>query len=289
MGGVLMSEDASATYQNCSFTNNIGKKEAATIIKAGKIETTNKFDRCIWKGNTNTSWGTIYVLASSTYADNVVITNSLFDSNSAKGRGGAIYARTTGTGGANVSCVNTTFHNNDTQNSAHGTAVLAYSGNAANVTTVDLISCTITKNHSTEGHYAVYAENAGSVINLHNSLIANNIGTNDRYNVGNGSNGVRKQYYCQNGTTYYNADGTNAGANTFNYATMLGALNADGVCPLLLPESNPAVTGGMTPAELSALASTNVPASVLAVDQLGNARTGNVIGAWAATSAAADM
>ncbi|MBQ6688153.1 MAG: hypothetical protein IJN02_02830 [Bacteroidales bacterium] len=289
MGGVLMSEDASATYQNCSFTNNIGKKEAATIIKAGKIETTNKFDRCIWKGNTNTSWGTIYVLASSTYADNVVITNSLFDSNSAKGRGGAIYARTTGTGGANVSCVNTTFHNNDTQNSAHGTAVLAYSGNAANVTTVDLISCTITKNHSTGGHYAVYAENAGSVINLYNSLIANNIGSNDKYNVNNGSNGVRKQYYCQNGTTYYNADGTNAGANTFDYSTMLGALNADGVCPLLLPESNPAITGGMSPAELAALASANVPASVLAVDQLGNERTGNVIGAWAATSAAADM
>ena len=280
MGGVLLSEDASASYQNCSFTNNVGKKEAATIIKAGNIETTNKFDRCVWKGNTNTSWGTIYVLASSTYADNVVITNSLFDSNSAKGRGGAIYARATGSGGTNVSCVNTTFHNNDTQNTAHGTAVLAYSGDAANVAKVDLISCTITKNHSTKGHYAVYAENAGSEINLHNSLIANNIGTNYKYNVGNGSAGVRNQYYCQNGTTYYGADGQNAGANTFDYTTMLGALNADGVCPLLLPESNPAVTGGMTPAELSALASANVPASVLTVDQLGNARTGNAIGAY---------
>lgn len=280
VGGVLMSEDASATYQNCSFTNNIGKNEAATIIKAGNIETTNKFDRCVWKGNTNTSWGTIYVLASSEYADNVVITNSLFDGNSAKGRGGAIYARATGSGGTNVSCVNTTFHNNDTQNAAHGTAVLAYSGNAANVAKVDLISCTITKNHSTKGNYAVYAENAGSEINLHNSLIANNIGTNDRYNVSNGTNGVKNQYYCQNGTTYYGADGKNAGANTFDYTTMLGALNADGVCPLLLPESNPAVTGGMTPAELSALSNTNVPASVLTVDQLGNERTDNVIGAY---------
>ena len=289
MGGVLMSEDASATYQNCSFTNNVGKKEAATIIKAGTIETTNTFDRCVWKGNTSTSWGTIYVLASSTYADNVVITNSLFDGNSAKGRGGAIYARTSGSGGTNVSCVNTTFHDNDTQNAAHGTAVLAYSGNASNVATVNLISCTITKNHSTGSHYAVYAENVGAVINLYNSVIANNIGSNDRYNVGNGTNGVRNQYYCQNGTTYYGADGKNAGTNTFYYATMLGALNADGVCPLLLPDSNPAFTGGMSPAELAALASDNVPASVLTVDQLGNERTGNVIGAWAATSAAADL
>ena len=280
MGGVLMSDDASATYQNCSFINNVGKKEAATLIKAGTIETINKFDSCDWVGNSNTSWGTVYILASATFANNVVITNSLFDGNSAKGRGGAIYARSTGAGGANVSCVNTTFHDNDTQNAAHGTAVLAYSGNAANVTTMNLISCTITKNHSTGGHYAVYAENTGSVINLYNSLIANNIGTNDRYNVNNGSDGVRNQYYCQNGTTYYNAEGKNAGATSFDYTTMLGALNADGVCPLLLPESNPAYTGGMTAAELSALVSTHVPASVLTSDQLGNERTGKIIGAW---------
>lgn len=283
MGGVLMSEDASATYQNCSFSSNIGNKEAATLIKAGTIETINKFDNCVWEGNSNTSWGTIYVLTSATFANNVVITNSLFDGNSAKGRGGAIYARTTGAGGTNVSCINTTFHDNDTQNAAHGTAVLAYSGNAANVTTINLISCTITKNHSTGGHYAVYAENAGSVINLYNSLIANNIGSNDRYNVNNGSNGKRNQYCCQNGTTYYDADGKNAGTTTFDYTTMLGALNADGVCPLLLPESNPAYTGGMTATELSALASTYVPASVLTSDQLGNERTGKVIGAWSGT------
>lgn len=285
MGGVLMSEDASVTYNACSFLDNVGKKEAATIIKAGTVETTNKFDRCIWKGNTSTSWGTVYVLASSTYADNVFITNSLFDGNSAKGRGGAIYARATGAGGTNVSCVNTTFHNNDTQNAAHGTAVLAYSGNAANVTTVNLISCTVTGNHSTGGHYAVYAENAGSVVNLYNSLIANNIGTNDRYNVGNGTNGVKNQYSCQNGATYYDAEGKNAGSNSFDYTTMLGALTTDGVCPLLLPDTNPAYTGGMTSEELSALASTNVPATVLTKDQLGNDRTGTVIGAWTPVAA----
>lgn len=285
MGGVLMSEDASVTYNACSFLDNVGNKEAATIIKAGTVETTNKFDRCIWKGNTSTSWGTVYVLASSTYADNVFITNSLFDGNSAKGRGGAIYARATGAGGTNVSCVNTTFHNNDTQNAAHGTAVLAYSGNAANVATINLISCTVTGNHSTAGHYAVYAENAGSVVNLYNSLIANNIGTNDRYNVGSGSNGVKNQYSCQNGATYYDAEGKNAGSNTFDYTTMLGALTTDGVCPLLLPDTNPAYTGGMTSEELSALASTNVPATVLTKDQLGNDRTGTVIGAWTPVAA----
>lgn len=279
-GGVLMSDNASVTWQNCDFIANTATYSASTLIKSSEVNAINKFDGCSWIENTSNNWGTIYVLNSATYSHEVVITNSLFKENSAKGRGGAIYARTTGSGGVDLKCINTTFYGNDTQNSAHGTAVLAYSGNSSNITNVDLISCTITANHSTGGHYAVYAENVGAVINLYNSLIANNIGTNDRYNVNNGTNGVRNQYYCQNGTTYYDADGKNAGANTFNYSTMLGALNADGVCPLLLPESNPAVTGGMTPAELSALASTNVPASVLTVDQLGNARTGNVIGAY---------
>ena len=279
-GGVLMSDNASVTWQNCDFIANTATYSASTLIKSSEVNAINKFDGCSWIENTSNNWGTIYVLNSATYSHEVVITNSLFKENSAKGRGGAIYARTTGSGGVDLKCINTTFYGNDTQNSAHGTAVLAYSGNSSNITNVDLISCTITANHSTGGHYAVYAENVGAVINLYNSWIANNIGTNDRYNVNNGTNGVRNQYYCQNGTTYYDADGKNAGANTFNYSTMLGALNADGVCPLLLPESNPAVTGGMTPAELSALASTNVPASVLTVDQLGNARTGNVIGAY---------
>ena len=280
MGGIFMSENASANYENCQFVGNVAKNNAAILVKSGAIATNNIFDACVWKENTNTGWGMMYILTSAEYANNVFVLNSLFNGNSVKGRGGAIYARTSGTGGVNLKCINTTFFNNDTQNSAHGTAVLAYSGTDGNITNVDLISCTITGNHSTGAHYAVYAENVGAVINLYNSLIANNIGSNDKYNVNNGTNGVRNQYACQNGTTYYDATSKNAGANEFNYTTMLGALNNAGVCPLLLPESNPAVTGGMSATDLAALASTNVPASVLTKDQLGNNRTGNVIGAY---------
>lgn len=279
-GGVLMSDNASVKWENCDFVGNKATYSASTLIKSSEVDAVNVFDKCSWDGNTSNNWGTVYVLNSATFSHEVVITNSIFKNNSAKGRGGAIYARTTGAGGVDLKCINTTFYNNDTQNAAHGTAVLAYSGTAANVTTVDLISCTITANHSTGGHYAVYAENAGAVINLHNSLIANNIGTNDRYNVSNGTNGVRNQYYCQNGSSYYGADGKNAGSNEFDHATMLGTLNNTDVCPLLLPESNPAVTGGMSVTDLASLASTNVPASVLTKDQLGNERTGTVIGAY---------
>lgn len=215
-----------------------------------------------------------------------MITNSLFKGNSVTGRGGAIYARATGVGKVDCKCINTTFHGNKA--TAAGTAILSYSNNNSFVTNIDLISCTITANENTANKYAVTAETAkgkgNATVNLHNTIIANNIyDTNHKYDVGKIENGVISRKFCQNGTTYYDGNGASTSNNGFDYTTMLGALNADGVCPLLLPESNPAYTGGMTATELSALASTYVPASVLTSDQLGNERTGKVIGAWSGT------
>lgn len=288
-GGTFSIIDSDARFERCTFSANKGNTTASMLIKAGAGVNNNVFDKCVWKNNTCTSWATIYILTSGEFANNVAMTNCLFNANEAVGRGGAIYARATASGGVNLMCVNSTFCGNI--GTASGTAIVAYSGNAANKTNVDMISCTVTGNKSKNSgnHYAVYAENAGATINLYNSLIANNIGSNDRYNVNNGTGGVRKQYYCQNGTSFYDGTGANQGANTFDYSTMLGALNTTGVCPLLLPESNPAVTGGMPLSELIALADENVPASVFAKDQLGNARTGNVIGAWAAVSAPTEL
>ena len=55
---------------------------------------------------------------------------------------------------------------------------------------------------------------------------------------------------------------------------MIGALGADGTCKLVgNASSNPAFGNGMTVSALSALATEILPASVLTVDQLGNART----------------
>lgn len=178
-----------------------------------------------------------------------------------------------------VKCVNTTF--NDNTSTGQGSAINVYSANVEYVSNVDIISCTITAN-STLGKYAVYAETTtGATANIYNSLITGN-GSNGAYDVGrSGGSLVRKNSWM---TKYsYDTDGVQTNLSEgeyFDYATMLGALNTDGVCPLLLPATNPAVTGGMTSSELSALASTNVPASVLTKDQLGNDRTGKVIGAY---------
>lgn len=300
-GGTFTIIDADARFERCTFSANQGNTTASMLIKAGLGVNNNVFDKCVWKNNTCTSWATIYILTSGEFANNVAMTNCLFDSNEAVGRGGAIYARSNASGQVHLKCVNSTFHGNSA--TAAGTAIVCYSNNDSYTTTVDLISCTIAGNKNTGAYYAVTSEKAKSgttlkgnpIVNLYNTLIVNNEGvhaTNGTiytYNVGAINSGKIIRKYCQNGTTYYNASGSNAGANTFDYATMLGALNTSGVCPLLLPASNPAVTGGMPLGELLALASDNVPASVLSKDQTGNTRNGNVIGAWAGVSAPTEL
>lgn len=284
-GGAFYSLDAGNTFIGCSFTSNTASGNGTFLLQSNAVPATNIFDRCNWCENSTTGFANVYVYGKAT-DNNVVITNSLFKGNSVTGRGGAIYARATGVGKVDCKCINTTFHGNKA--TAAGTAILSYSNNDSFVTNIDLISCTITANENTTNKYAVTAETAkgkgNAAVTLQNTIIANNIyDTNHKYDVGKIENGVISRKFCQNGTTYYDGNGASTSNNGFDYTTMLGALNADGVCPLLLPESNPAYTGGMTAAELSALASTHVLASVLTSDQLGNERTGKIIGAWSGT------
>ncbi len=297
-GGAFYSLDAANTFKNCIFDNNTASGNGTFLVQSNAVATLNFFDGCEWTNNLTTGFANIYVYGKAT-DNNVVITNSVFDGNQVTGRGGALYVRATNQNGkVDCKCVNTTFHGNKA--TAQGTAVLSYSANDSYITNVDLISCTITNQSTTATAYAVAAEGNATTggaptLNLFNSLIVNNTGVNaagstlDTYNVGKVQSGVITRYNCQNGVTYYDAEGKNASTNSFDYTTMLGALNNDGVCPLLLPETNPAMIGGMTPVELSALASTNVPAAVLTKDQLGNERTGKVIGAWAGTTAAQSL
>ncbi|MBQ8837690.1 MAG: hypothetical protein IJ005_00045 [Bacteroidales bacterium] len=273
-GGILSSQDASATYRNCSFIDNSAFYNAVTLIKFG----TNVFDGCVWRGNKNTAFGNIYILTSADDhgSSDVVFTNCLFDSNVVTGRGGAIYARATAAGGVNVKCVNTTFYKNEA--TSQGAAVVAYSNAKANTVDVDLISCTVAANTTTNAEcFVVAAETVGANIDLYNTIVAGN----ENKNAG-AKAGTMTFNCCFSGAEYYGADGAVATLTpAFDYSTMLGALNADGVCPLAGNDStNPAFANGMAAADLQALAAGNVTADVLGSDQLGNARTGKVMGAY---------
>lgn len=282
-GGALYSLDAGNTFKNCTFNNNTASGNGTFLIQSNAVAILNTFDGCEWSSNSTTGFGNMYIYGKAT-DNNAVITNSIFNGNEVTGRGGALYVRATGNGKVDCKCANTTFHSNSA--SSRGTAVVSYSNNANYFTNVDLISCTVFNNTNKGKYEAVMAETnnaniTSATVNLYNTLIEGNVSAADdskRYDSAVYSGGKMNATKCQCN-----------GENAFDYTTMLGALTEDGVCPLLLPESNPAFTSGMTAAELSALASTNVPATVLMKDQLGNERTGKVIGAWAATAAASSL
>lgn len=305
-GGALFFEAGSSNQVgNCMITGNEAVMGASGVITNGDCE----FKGCLVSSNASTGNGNFYVnttgeasadllfdgcefcdnyskgMAGGIYAYNnggglnVDIVNSVFAENVTGGRGGALYIRNNTTADLTLHCANTTFALNTS--GSWGSAINLYGA----ATKTDIVSCTVTGNDGTNANYAgaVTCETAGTTFNIYNSIISGNTnnGNSAEVAIKSGVNATINHKYNFVGAEYYGADGAVAEVTpAFDFATMLGALNDDGVCPLLLPESNPAVTGGMSPAELSALASTNVPASVLTVDQLGNARTGNAIGAY---------
>ena len=317
-GGALFFEAGSSNQVgNCMITGNKAVMGASGVITNGDCE----FKSCLVSSNDSTGNGNFYVnttgeasadllfdacefkdnyskgMAGGIYAYNnggglnVDIVNSVFAKNVTGGRGGALNIRNNTTADLTLHCANTTFALNTS--GSWGSAINLY-GAATMKTIADIVSCTITGNDGTNANYAgaVTCETAGTTFNIYNSIISGNTNNGNYAEVASKSSvNATINHKCNfAGAEYYGADGAVAEVTpAFDFATMLGALNDDGVCPLLLPATNPAFTGGMSPTELSALASTNVPASVLTVDQLGNARTGNVIGAWAGTSAAADL
>lgn len=79
----------------------------------------------------------------------------------------------------------------------------------------------------------------------------------------------------------YDANGTVVSGSTFDFATMLSALN-DGV-RALTGSDNPALTGGMAASALVGITTgmnPEVDVDKLAVDQKGNDRTGSAMGAY---------
>ena len=156
--------------------------------------------------------------------------------------------------------MNNTFSGNT---STREGAIFAYKTAEA----VNLVSNTFTGNKG----YAININTAS--VNSYNNIISGNTDNKD-------ITGTVTHKCCIVGSTYYDESGTAAEVTpAWNVSTMLGALNASGVCPLLLTE-NPARTYGMSSAQLQALANDYVSAEILSKDQLGNSRTGNVIGAY---------
>ena len=256
--------NAIARFDSCDFLENTGAANGGIItIQQDCIIV---FDKCLVKDNTNTAAGIIYVYSNvAANKPKITVTNSSFVNNSSTGDNGVFWVRGDA-GSITFDCVNSTFSNNS---AARRSAIFLYK-----VTSANLISNTITGNILNGSTKTGAVDNNSSTVNNScNNIISGNTDNKD-------FNGTATHKCCIVGSTYYGESGTAAEVTpAWNVSTMLGALNASGVCPLLLND-NPARTYGMSSAQLQALANDYVSAEILSKDQLGNSRTGNVIGAY---------
>lgn len=266
MGYVILIS-VSGTIKNCLIENNTAVKNGGFYHYTdtnNEVVTNVLFDNCEFRGNVaNLGPGIYSYNQAGEY--NIYVTNSLFKGQTTTGRG-SYYVRNNAAGAFNAYAVNTTFEGNEAK---QGTAINVY-GAAAKPVTMNVIGCTVVNNNSTSTS-AIYSETAGAHSNIYNSIVSGNT---------NGDAGAKADagtiayYNSIIGSDFYAENAVQTVTPVWDVTTMISVLGNDGTCKLVGDaSSNPAFGNGMTVAALSALATDVLPASVLTVDQLGNART----------------
>ena len=266
MGYVILIS-VSGTIKNSLIENNTAVKNGGFYHYTdlnNEVVTNVLFDNCEFRGNVaNLGPGIYSYNQAGEY--NIYVTNSLFKGQTTTGRG-SYYVRNNAASAFNAYAVNTTFEGNEAK---QGTAINVY-GAAAKPVTMNVIGCTVVNNNST-GTSAIYSETAGAHSNIYNSIVSGN--TNG--DAGAKANAGTIAYYNSIiGSDFYAENAVQTVTPVWDVTTMISVLGNDCTCKLVGDaSSNPAFGNGMTVAALSALATDVLPASVLTVDQLGNART----------------
>ena len=286
--GVYAFSNANVTFNGCTVENNVGTGNGAGLWAASSTVYVNNSS---FIGNKCGGVGAIQLITNSkaffynsTIANNVAGNGSTTSSRNGSG----IYVRD----GSDVQVINCTISGNESNGNGAGIAL-----HTSNVTTypgtkVTVINSTITGNKSkiqTSSTAGIYALTAACTVNIHNSVVSGNtaIGSSNWDAAVLAGSALNKMNSILSDKVY-DASGAEVSGQTFDSTTMLGALADNGgvtkTCQLL-GTVNPAKTLGMSSAELTTLGGTFTPAipeSLITYDQLGNLRTGRVIGAWSA-------
>ena len=266
MGYVILIS-VSGTIKNCLIENNTAVKNGGFYHYTdtnNEVVTNVLFDNCEFRGNVaNLGPGIYSYNQAGEY--NIYVTNSLFKGQTTTGRG-SYYVRNNAASAFNAYAVNTTFEGNEAK---QGTAINVY-GAAAKPVTMNVIGCTVVNNNST-GTSAIYSETAGAHSNIYNSIVSGNTNGDG---CAKAKAGTIAYYNSIIGSDFYAENAVQTVTPVWDVTTMISVLGNDCTCKLVGDaSSNPAFGNGMTVAALSALATDVLPASVLTVDQLGNART----------------
>ena len=277
--GVYNTGGSVTRLENCLIEDNESGGNGCAVWNAATIY----MDGCTVQNNTNTGVGCgLYNFDNgspvSAYVYNTAFLSNRTDGSRNSRRGGGFYGRES----SRTVMVNCTFDGNFGGN---GAAVALY-GTAAAPSELTMVSCTVTGNESMFVGGGVEAGDY-TTLNVYNSVISGNTDTGGYPDLvvtssNNGTSALPAVLsYSINGAVVYGKDKTVVSGTSFDFSTMLGALN-DGV-RALAGENNPAMTYGMPPQELAAVSAGMTPdidAEVLAEDQKGNIRSGNVMGAY---------
>lgn len=302
--GVFIFASANVKFDNCSINNNTGAgngggiwNEASTVY----INNSSIFSNTV----TGVAAGIYAIFTSgnttSTISPKTYIYNTTISNNTASHKT-AYYGREK----SESIMVNCTIAGNLTTTSAStstGAGVCLYANTAVTAVKLDIINCTITNNSSIAAGDlggGIRVNDAYCTLNIYNSIVSGNtVGA-----VGSkvtGDIGLNTGTYSKKNTIIsdkiYDAAGIEVAGKTFDFTTMFGALADNGgavkTCKLLLAEDvNPAKTQGMSSAELTTLGGILTPAvaeSIISYDQLGNLRSGRVIGAWTSNGTATGL
>lgn len=297
--GVLAFGAATVTLNNCSIDNNTGIGNGTGVWNDNSIVTLNN---CTVSNNSTTGTCAGIYAVNTTKVSKTYMYNTTISNNTAATRT-AYYGREKSEG-IMVNC--TVYGNSCTNATTGGAGISLYSSAAGSATTavkLDIINTTITNNTNSaaETSGGIRVNDAYCTLNIYNSIVSGNT-------VGAVGSKVTGDIMLLNSGTYtkkntiisnkaYDAAGTEVAGQTFDYATMLDALATNGgitkTCKLLLTEEvNPAKTLGMSSVELTSLGgllTPVIPESIISYDQLGNLRSGRVIGAWTANGTATDV
>jgi len=286
-GGMHIYAGANVIMEDCLITSNRVINNGGGIWNSGGVLYMN---RCNIVGNiSGQQAGGLYSIDASGVPSINRIYNSTFSDNdntqtNINRSGGGAYIRE----GSDAVFVNCTFTGNK---AGYGGGIMGY-GTAAYPSHTICISCTITGNkaNGTAGGGGVIVYNANGAITLYNTIVSGNESISGSAEAGLGSGvdaSLLKVYTSIIGVQLFDNEGSGVGGWNFNAATMLGSLGlynggTTRTFPLITGANNPAITQGMTVAELKQQASALNPVvadDIVSADQNGTARTGRSIGA----------
>lgn len=301
-GGVCVIK-STAEFNDCNIQDNSGNMASAFSTLSYADVT---FNRCDIFNNTTNGNGTVYVNSPyetmpETALPTLTLNETNIYNNSISGTGAGLYTYQY----CNVYIINSAIYNNLASTNGHAGAYLRQGaqgyminstvyGNdatgrggvflystAGKTTSFDIISSTITANKGANTGGLELSAN-GSTSKIYNTIISGNADASKEFRPLSGSS-----HTIVNSITsdkVFDNTGSVIAELTFDKANIKELANNGGktMSCMIEKNGNPAITGGMTSAQLTkvgAALNPSVAAAIIAKDQLGNDRTTTIMGA----------